>query len=649
MSLLHSSPTTSGIDLSYETANETTTTGEPHSFLVIESRSMTHNVIPGPAGTPPATNMSAMNVGIPTKKAILSQSRKRQDRDVYDMPSDEDDDQVEPPKKRGRGRPPKEKGKTKGKGKRKPITSRATKKPRDAESPQGATTSGETQDVIHVTSNSFVAQDEEKNELAEEGDVNSEPGVRSRLPGKPQPAARNVHNKARPIHEADVEQQITQEMAEHDNEKVVGKPRRARTRFPQESPRKPRARRVATIVDESSAAEAMNRFISAVDAAEEPVAEADVTPNFVKRVRRKKAVMKEVTPAEEPEELPEKGQNELFIIELPEEDMVSATQEESSSPRPPIRRRKKRRLTHDTVVAYNTEPEAEGTPDYDHLPSPLSKLRTRLFEVGNHAQSFTEKLSNVSTSHNQLINLLCVSHGRNIGLYPLVSKALENLKSDVYTEEEVPQVLGVLDEALGRISLLKEGQDRDVKGVVALHKRAHTVSVDCRKPRDDIITVFRQHRYISRHDPFADPNARKNERKRVLAICDEWNKRIEDELRERVVAQRGKLRFPSGRSGSSPEVERVVVEAFGTRRKPGNSAADEMVLEDRPWTDEETAALIRGMEKYQGDQRFRLIRQNWREMLSGRSEGDMRVKATEIRMMFVEGGVHLEDWWYEGF
>ena len=100
--------------------------------------------------------------------------------------------------------------------------------------------------------------------------------------------------------------------------------------------------------------------------------------------------------------------------------------------------------------------------------------------------------------------------------------------------------------------------------------------------------------------------------------------------------------------------EVVTVEGFGERgRRPRHSSShheeDPDVLEDRPWSEEETEFLIAGLVLYThlGEGRYVDIKRRWPELLRHRTEADLRVRALDIRGTFVDWEVELEDWWHD--
>jgi len=101
---------------------------------------------------------------------------------------------------------------------------------------------------------------------------------------------------------------------------------------------------------------------------------------------------------------------------------------------------------------------------------------------------------------------------------------------------------------------------------------------------------------------------------------------------------------------SSADVEVVRVEGFGERRSKAELEEDEDdygVLKDRPWSEEETAAVVMGMEKFREPaDRWLQIKLEHPEVLRRRTPADCLDKAIEIRRVVKdEMGMRLGSTW----
>ncbi|KAI5849730.1 hypothetical protein BZA05DRAFT_454582 [Tricharina praecox] len=104
---------------------------------------------------------------------------------------------------------------------------------------------------------------------------------------------------------------------------------------------------------------------------------------------------------------------------------------------------------------------------------------------------------------------------------------------------------------------------------------------------------------------------------------------------------------------SSAEVEVVHVEGFGERRNKAEVELEEEdvddygVLKDRPWSEEETTAVVMGMDKFRaGEDRWNQIKLEHPQVLRRRTPADCLEKAIEIRRVVRdELGIRLGSKW----
>jgi len=104
---------------------------------------------------------------------------------------------------------------------------------------------------------------------------------------------------------------------------------------------------------------------------------------------------------------------------------------------------------------------------------------------------------------------------------------------------------------------------------------------------------------------------------------------------------------------SSADVEVVHVEGFGERRNrtelegEDDDVDDYGVLKDRPWSDEETTAVVLGMDKFRGGaDRWHQIKLEHPQVLRRRTSTDCLEKAIEIRRVVRdELGIRLGSKW----
>ncbi|KAA8911123.1 hypothetical protein FN846DRAFT_936730 [Sphaerosporella brunnea] len=106
----------------------------------------------------------------------------------------------------------------------------------------------------------------------------------------------------------------------------------------------------------------------------------------------------------------------------------------------------------------------------------------------------------------------------------------------------------------------------------------------------------------------------------------------------------------SSDDASEADVEVIVVEGFGERGKPRPEMGIEdsdMWEYDRPWRNEETDAVIEGMERFTRADRWKRIKLAYPQTLRYRREEDILARAIEMRNMLEESGeLPIAVWWY---
>ncbi|KAF8524791.1 hypothetical protein BDD12DRAFT_90412 [Trichophaea hybrida] len=358
------------------------------------------------------------------------------------------------------------------------------------------------------------------------------------------------------------------------------------------------------------------------------------------------------------------------------------------------------RKSYIAAAQFHAQLEDEGASDFSDdfadLPHPFPLLYQKLLDSSEGLQTYRKGVDVLSNLQCKLRKLQYDNdEDENRGFFYILDDLLSALREGKCTKEDQDILLPQLDKVLGYI---RELQQTDVQ-IEAEHRRlvnrhAKRAS-NHRKCVDAIRIAFKRAGYKSANAWLTDKEAKE---KRRMGIAERWNKRISDQLDQRIAEmereerqRREKYRsttssarntISTGRTSTSSRHRRassndyddwavdlppdnydrrpivgnaevVTIEGFGERgRRPRPSTRvsyeeDPDVLEDRPWGDKETECLIIGLENYTGSGRFKRIKNHWAAFFKYRSEADLRNRALDIRGNLIDADIQLADWWAE--
>ncbi|KAF8246800.1 hypothetical protein K440DRAFT_323831 [Wilcoxina mikolae CBS 423.85] len=359
------------------------------------------------------------------------------------------------------------------------------------------------------------------------------------------------------------------------------------------------------------------------------------------------------------------------------------------------------RKSYAAAAQFHAQLEDEGASDFSDdftdLPHPFPLLYQKLLDSSEVLQTYRKGVDVLSNLQCKLRKLQYDNdEDENKGFFYILDDLLSALREGKCTKEDQDILLPQLDKVLGYI---RELQQSDVQ-IEAEHRqlvnRHAKRASNHRKCVDAIRIAFKRVGYKSTNAWLTDKEAKEQRR---MEIAEKWNKRIFDQLDQRIAEiereerqRRGKYRsatssakntMSTGRTSTSSRHRRassndyddwaadlpsdnyerrpivgnaevVTIEGFGERgRRPRPSARvsyceeDPDVLEDRPWGDKETECLIIGLEKYTGPGRFKRIKNHWTAFFKYRSEADLRNRALDIRGNLIDADIQLADWWAE--